>query len=141
MPDFDKKPWSTIVDIVRDDILPILLILVVAIVAIRLARLSVRGLVKALLDREASEGTAQELSAVELKKRMDTLDSLGGRTLQSFIVVIAGLMILGQLGLDIGPAVAGLGVVGHRRRVRRAEPGQGLPQRRPDPDREPVRQG
>lgn len=112
MPDFDKKPWSTIVDVLRDDILPVLLILVVAVIAIRLARLSVRGLVKALLDREASEGTAQELSAVELKKRMDTLDSLGGRTLQSFIVVIAGLMILGQLGLDIGPAIAGLGVVG-----------------------------
>ena len=112
MPDFDKKPWSTIVDVLRDDILPIVLILVVALIAIRLARLSVRGLVKALLDREATEGTAQELSAVELKKRMDTLDSLGGRTLQSFIVVIAGLMILGQLGLDIGPAVAGLGVVG-----------------------------
>jgi len=112
MPDFDKKPWSTIVVVLRDDILPILLILVVAVIAIRLARLSVRGLVKALLDREASEGTAQELSAVELKKRMDTLDSLGGRTLQSFIVVIAGLMILGQLGLDIGPAIAGLGVVG-----------------------------
>src|SRR5512141_109846 len=112
MPDFDKKPWSTIVDVLRDDILPIVLILVVTVVAIRVARLSVRSLVKALLDREASEGTAQELSAVELKKRMDTLDSLGGRTLQSFIVVIAGLMILGQLGLDIGPAIAGLGVVG-----------------------------
>ncbi len=112
MPDFDKKPWSTILDVLRDDILPIVLILVVTIIAIRVARLSVRGLVKALLDREASEGTAQELSAVELKKRMDTLDSLGGRTLQSFIVVIAGLMVLGQLGLDIGPAIAGLGVVG-----------------------------
>ena len=112
MPDFDKKPWSTIVDVLRDDILPILLILVVTVVAVRLARLSVRGLVKALLDREATEGTAQELSAVELKKRMDTLDSLGGRTLQSFIVVIAALMVLDQLGLDIGPAIAGLGVVG-----------------------------
>jgi small-conductance mechanosensitive channel len=112
MPDFDKKPWSTIVDLLRDDILPIVLILVVAIIAIRVARLSVRGLVKALLDREATEGTAQELSAVELKKRMDTLDSLGGRTLQAFIVAIAGLMVLGQVGLDIGPAIAGLGVVG-----------------------------
>ena len=112
MPDFDKKPWSTIVDVMRDDVLPILLILIVTIVAIRLARLSVRGLVKALLDREASEGTAQELSAVELKKRMDTLDSLGGRTLQTFIVVIAALMVLDQLGLDVGPAIAGLGVIG-----------------------------
>src|SRR6266496_1687777 len=112
MPDFDKKPWSTIVDVLRDDILPILLILVVTVIAVRVARLSVRGLVKALLDREATEGTAQELSAVELKKRMDTLDSLGGRTLQSFIVVIAALMVLDQVGLDIGPAIAGLGVVG-----------------------------
>lgn len=112
MPDLDKKPWSTVVAVLGEDILPIVLIIVVALIAIRLARASVRGLVKALLDREASEGTAQELSAVELKKRMDTLDSLGGKTLQSFIVIIAALMILGQLGLDIGPAVAGLGVVG-----------------------------
>lgn len=112
MPDLDKKPWSTVVAVLREDILPVVLIIVVALIAIRLARASVRGLVKALLDREASEGTAQELSAVEIKKRMDTLDSLGGKTLQSFIVIIAALMILGQLGLDIGPAVAGLGVVG-----------------------------
>ncbi len=112
MPDLEAKPWSTIVALLREDVLPILLIIVVAAIAIRLARLSVRGLVKALLDREASEGTAQELSAVELKKRMDTLDSFGGRTLQSFVVVIAALMILGQLGLDVGPAIAGFGVIG-----------------------------
>ena len=77
-----------------------------------LARIFVHGIVKALLDREATEGTAQELSAVELRKRMDTLDSLGAHVLQAFIAVIATLMVLGQLGLDIGPAVAGLGVVG-----------------------------
>jgi moderate conductance mechanosensitive channel len=112
MPDFEAKPWSTIIALLRQDVLPILLIIVVAGIAIRLARLSVRGLVKALLDREASEGTAQELSAVELKRRMDTLDSFGGRTLQSFIVVIAALMVLGKLGLDVGPAIAGFGVVG-----------------------------
>ena len=112
MPDFDKKPWSTVLTLLRDDVLPILLVVVVAFVAIRLARLFVHGIVKTLLDREATEGTAQELSAVELKKRMDTLDALGGRTLQAFIVMIAGLMVLGKVGLDIGPAIAGLGVVG-----------------------------
>jgi moderate conductance mechanosensitive channel len=72
----------------------------------------VHGIVKTLMDREATEGTAQELSAVEVKKRMDTLDELGGNVLRFFIVVIAGLMILQSAGLDIGPAVAGLGVVG-----------------------------
>jgi moderate conductance mechanosensitive channel len=112
MPDFDQKPWSDIVAFLVHDVLPILAIVVAAIIALRLTRLFVHGIVKTLLDREATEGTAQELSAVELKKRMETLDALGGNTLRFFIVVIAGLMILGQIGLDIGPAVAGLGVVG-----------------------------
>ncbi len=112
MPDFETKPWSTIAAFAVSDALPVLVIVVVAIIALRLAKLFVHGIVKALLDREASEGTAQELSAVEVGKRIDTLDTLGGKTIQFFIVVIAGLMILGKIGLDIGPAVAGLGVVG-----------------------------
>ena len=112
MPDFDKKPWSDILAVVVQEILPVVLIIIAALIAVRLTRLFVHGIVKALMDREATEGTAQELSAVELKKRMDTLDTLGGNTLQFFIVVIAFLMVLGHVGLDIGPAVAGLGVVG-----------------------------
>jgi small conductance mechanosensitive channel len=112
MPDFEKKPWSDILAVVVQEVLPVVLIIVAALVAVRLTRLFVHGIVKALMDREATEGTAQELSAVELKKRMDTLDTLGGNTLQFFVVVIAFLMILGHVGLDIGPAVAGLGVVG-----------------------------
>jgi small conductance mechanosensitive channel len=112
MPDFDKKPWSDLLPFLREEVLPILAIAIAAIIAFRLTRLFVHGIVKTLLDREATEGTAQELSAVELKKRMDTLDALGANTLRFFIVIIAGLMILGTIGLDIGPAVAGLGVVG-----------------------------
>src|SRR6188472_3031869 len=112
MPDFDTKPWSTIAAFFVEDVLPSLLIVLVALIALRAARLFVHGIVKALMDREATEGTAQELSAVELKKRMDTLDALATNVLQFFIVIIAALMVLGRLGLDIGPAVAGLGVVG-----------------------------
>jgi len=97
---------------VRQSLLPVALIFFVAIVAMRLASLFVHGIVKTLLDREATEGTAQELSAVELKKRMDTLDDLGAHAIQFFVIVIAALMVLGKLGLDIGPAVAGLGVIG-----------------------------
>ena len=104
MPDFTQPPFSNVLNVV--------VILVIAIVAIRLARLFVRGVVKTLLDREATEGTAQELSAIEVRKRMDTLDELGSRVIQAFIVIIAGLMVLEKLGLNIGPAIAGLGVVG-----------------------------
>jgi small conductance mechanosensitive channel len=97
---------------VRDILLPVLAIIVAAVIAVRVVRLFVHGLVKAVLDREAAEGTAQELSAVELKKRMDTVETLGSRVIQAFIVTIAALMILGQFRYDIGPAVAGLGVIG-----------------------------
>jgi small conductance mechanosensitive channel len=112
MPDFTVAPWDTIVAILKDPILPILVIVVVAYVLMRASRLFVRGIVKALMDREATEGTAQELSAVELTKRMDTLDQLGANVLRFFVVVVAGLIALDSIGLEIGPAVAGLGVVG-----------------------------
>src|SRR3954463_1817599 len=112
MPDLDKKPWTDILPLLREDVLPIIVIVIVAYIALRLARLFVHGVVKALLDREASEGTAQELSAVELKKRMNTIDTLGSNSIEFLIVAIPGLMILGQLGFNIGPAIAGLGIVG-----------------------------
>jgi moderate conductance mechanosensitive channel len=109
MPDLTT---AEVADLLRTTLLPVLLILLVAVLAMRLASVFVHGIVKTLFDREATEGTAQELSAVELKKRMDTLDGLGVRAIQFFIIVIAALMVLGKLGFDIGPAVAGLGVIG-----------------------------
>ncbi|MDQ2965437.1 MAG: mechanosensitive ion channel family protein [Chloroflexota bacterium] len=90
---------------------PILLIVVLTLLALRGARLLVHGSVRAVLDREAVEGP-EELSALEIRKRMETIETLGSRVLQAFIVVIGSLMVLGKLGLDIGPAVAGLGVIG-----------------------------
>jgi small conductance mechanosensitive channel len=103
---------ADVIEVVREYVFPVAIIVVVAFVLIRASRLFIHGIVKALMDREATEGTAQELSAVELQKRMDTLDGLGANVVQFFIVIIAGLMVLRSFGLDIGPAVAGLGVVG-----------------------------
>jgi small conductance mechanosensitive channel len=110
--DFTTPPLSTIVDVLRTSGLRILVIVIVAIVAVRVSTLLVHGIVKALLDREATEGTAQELSAIEVEKRMDTLDELGSNVIRGFVVLIGGIMVLDALGLNIGPAVAGLGVVG-----------------------------
>jgi small conductance mechanosensitive channel len=101
-----------LVRFLQDPVLPILLIVVIALVVIWLARAAVHTIVRTLLDRETSEGTAQELSAVEVKKRMVTLEGLGTTVIRLFVLVIAAVMILGELDLNIGPAVAGLGVVG-----------------------------
>ncbi len=112
MPDLSREPWASLLPYLGDPVLPILLIVVVAAIALRVAQLFVHGVVKTLLDREVSEGTAQELSAVEVKKRIDTLDALGGAVLRFFVLIIAALMILRSVGLDVGPAIAGLGIVG-----------------------------
>ncbi len=103
---------AQLISLLQDPVLPILLILVVTVILVRLARAAVRGLVKGLLDREVSDGTAQELSAVELKKRIDTLDAFGSAAIQAFILLIALVTVLGQLHLNIAPAIAGLGIVG-----------------------------
>jgi small conductance mechanosensitive channel len=112
----DGTSWtvdSEAVGRVAQSILAILAILVVAAIVIRLAHVFVRGIARALLNRESTEGTATELTALELRKRQDTIEALGVNVIRFFVVVIAGLMIL-QAGfaLDIGPAVAGLGIAG-----------------------------
>ena len=112
MPDFSEPPWNAIVAWLQADGLRVVLIMVFGFLALRLAKLAVHGIIKTLMDREATEGTAQELSAIEARKRMDTLDQLGGNVIRFLVFVIAALMILHEFGLDIGPAVAGLGVVG-----------------------------
>ncbi len=88
------------------------LILVVTIVAVLVAQRGVDAAVRTLLDRETKEGTAQELSAIEVRKRRDTLSGLGGGSLRAVIIVIGVLMALRAVNLDIGPAIAGLGILG-----------------------------
>lgn len=104
------------VDLDRQGVLRILLqlavIIVVAALALRFAQRATDRVVTRLLDREASDGTAQELSAIEIGKRKDTLRTLGGGVLRTLILVIALLMALQVMTIDIGPAIAGLGIAG-----------------------------
>jgi small-conductance mechanosensitive channel len=106
MPPFESLPP------IVGDLLRVLAIVVIVVLAVRAARLLVHGVVNALFDREVTEGTAQELSAIEVQKRKDTIETLGARVIQGFIVVVGALMILHELNYEIGPAIAGLGIVG-----------------------------
>src|SRR5258708_8634940 len=139
--DLTRPPLSTIVDVLRTNGVRILVIIIVAIIALRISTLLVHGIVKALLDREATEGTAQELSAIEVQKRMDTLDELGSNVIRAFVVMIAGIMVLDALDLDIGPAVARLGVVGIAVGFRAPSPVQDYPHRALIPIQNPYTQG
>ena len=52
--DLGKPPWSTALAVLEDRAVPIVLIVLVALVLMRASRLFVHGIVKALMDREAS---------------------------------------------------------------------------------------
>jgi moderate conductance mechanosensitive channel len=112
MPDFGAPPWSTWLQDFGGTFGPILLIVVLTLLAMRATRLLVHGVIKAVFDREAAHGSARELSATEVAKRRDTIERLGARVIQGFVVVVAALTILAKLDYNIGPAVAGFGVVG-----------------------------
>ena len=90
----------------------LILLVIATLVALWLARRLVRGTVSALVNREATEGTAQELSAIEVRKRSETLQGLADGLVRALILVVAFVMALDKFGLNIGPAVAGLGIAG-----------------------------
>ena len=55
---------------------------------------------------------AGNLTRVELERRVTTLGQLLVRIAAVVIVVVAALMVLGVFNVDIGPAIAGLGIAG-----------------------------
>ena len=105
MPPMYFEPWA-------ETALQIAAILVVAIVASVLLRTAFGAAVRHLHQRRHAELPDGSLSAVEAERRVKTLERLAVRVTGSVIAVIAILMILSELEIDVGPAVAGLGVVG-----------------------------
>ncbi|RMH54722.1 MAG: mechanosensitive ion channel family protein [Bacteroidetes bacterium] len=81
----------------------ILLIIVGALVAMRLTRALIRRLLASLA------GRTHDIEAV---KRADTLREVIQYALNIGIWVLAGIMILGALGIEIGPILAAAGVLG-----------------------------
>jgi small conductance mechanosensitive channel len=108
-----QATWNELVRLGVVDIgLKLLLILVATFLALRFARVTVDAALRRLFQREVEEGAAQDVSALELQRRLDTLDGLINRSLRVIILIIAFLMALQVMRLDIGPAIAGLGLAG-----------------------------
>jgi small-conductance mechanosensitive channel len=103
----------------------VLLILVLAVVIRALLHRAVRRVVRTALEgsvpvvlrplRERTRGTAFEPMALLSERRQQRAETLGSvlRSIASFAVgLIAGAMLLGELGLDLTPIVASAGIVG-----------------------------
>ncbi|MGI8999513.1 MAG: mechanosensitive ion channel family protein [Candidatus Limnocylindria bacterium] len=91
--------------------LQLVLIAIAGLVAFMVLRAAVAVSVRHLLERQRDEAPGV-LPRAELERRVRTIGRLVVRIAGSVIVIVATLMALRLFGLDIGPAVAGLGVIG-----------------------------
>ncbi len=88
----------------------IVLIAIAALVGFLFLRLAVNVGVRHVIERRTPSGGL--LSPAEMAGRVRTIGDLVVRIAGAVIAVIAVLMVLGELGINIGPAIAGLGLVG-----------------------------
>ena len=99
------EPWAATVA-------RVLLILLAAGIAYAATRIALSAAVRHVLDLRTRRPEDASLSPVEMERRVVTLQRLAGRVAGVVIVIVAALMVLDQFAIDIGPAVAGLGVLG-----------------------------
>lgn len=93
-------------------VLRIALIVVAAVLAFALVRAAVNISVRHLIERRTAESGEGILPPAELERRVRTVARLVVRVAGSVIAIIGTLMVLGLFEIDIGPAIAGLGVIG-----------------------------
>jgi moderate conductance mechanosensitive channel len=90
--------------------LEVLAIVAVAVVIQLLVRHTAMAAIRRLIERRATARSDAEKG--EIEQRVATLQSLTVRVSALLIAAIALLMVLAQVGIQIAPALAGLGVVG-----------------------------
>lgn len=85
-------------------------IIVAAFIATRIIRILFRKAKVALVER--IKKTDVSLPEIEIDKRADTIRSILRKVATTIIWIIAGLMVLDELGFDPKPFLAGAGIVG-----------------------------
>lgn len=99
------------VEIVRIVIL-VALVAVLAAVGLRVAPGVVNRIVDRIMDEPAADDTRGRLTFLEFEKRQRTLHALAGNTTRAIVLAIAVLALLSIFRVDLGPAIAGLGLIG-----------------------------
>jgi small conductance mechanosensitive channel len=90
--------------------LSVVLVLAVAFMAARVYRLAVRRLEKRVADGIVER--SDSVSGDEARQRVRTLASLLAKAGIAAIWAVAGMIVLKEIGIDIGPILAGAGVLG-----------------------------
>ncbi|HEX6474267.1 MAG TPA: mechanosensitive ion channel domain-containing protein [Candidatus Limnocylindria bacterium] len=99
-------------EILADAAPKVVIIILSAVAAFIAIRIAVNAAVRQLIERRAGDIDTGNLKRVELERRITTLGQLVVKIAAGVIVVMAALMVLGVFNVDIGPAIAALGIAG-----------------------------
>ncbi|HEY9378001.1 MAG TPA: mechanosensitive ion channel domain-containing protein [Jiangellaceae bacterium] len=97
------------IDQIRDDAVPIILIVVGALLVLRFARPVIRKVLRRVLERHQPSDAEVLLTASEVQKRVDTIEALGVSTIRFMVAILVGVLVLAVLNLT--PVIAALGIV------------------------------
>jgi len=110
--------------VIADKALAILLIVVIAFVINRLMRRAIKRMLRTLQNgglqerlgavRRATPDALLETGQMSLRaeQRIEALSSVLRSVMSFTIMAVAGVMILGELGVELGPLIAGAGIIG-----------------------------
>ena len=96
-------------DAVRDDAIWIILIIVAGLLVLRFARAPIRRVLQRVFTGQTQPGSTEKLTPTDVQKRVDTVETLAMSTIRFVVLVLVVILVLGVLNL--GPVIAGLGLV------------------------------
>lgn len=105
----DEIPVERIESALRSAAVPILLTVIVALLILRYARPLIRKVLRRLFESQARFDFNYRLTAADVKKRVDTIETLAVSTIRLIVVVLLIGLVLAALNL--GELVAALGLI------------------------------
>jgi len=91
---FENVDWEAVGAAGVERGLIVVLVVLGGFVALRIARWAIDRSVRSALDRDVTDSTSAELSAVETRKRMETLEGFFLKVARIVVIVVATLVIL-----------------------------------------------
>jgi small-conductance mechanosensitive channel len=96
---FKDVDWGSVGVTIAERAVALLVVIIVAWVVLRILRWAIHRAVLKALDREAVDTTTAELSAVERRKRIETLEGFLLKVARLVVVIVAILVILAAWGM------------------------------------------
>jgi len=107
--EFITNIWSTLLEWATHQLPPIIILLIVTWIVLRMNKVFIRRLKKGMMQRIRKK---QDTESQESEKRVETLLRILQSVLRMIILGIFIMILLKKFGVDIGPILAGAGILG-----------------------------